>query len=262
VLSTRSPLGGGRWAVDTRAVSVFYDSPASRFCDALACTHIPYTCIPRDYDIRPTQTRPEISQQKPKTFCRSTTVADGSHNVSRWMTWLPISLKNAAKCDKWYQLQNHSITESLNANGAWKKALVVQLQACHVSVSNKNQKLIQGRFSSLLESDVAHAMFLSTGEWLSRCARLSGLDTEQKTCLLGWGACARDFIFLASHALSAGLGSNKDSRVLKKRTKTSVLRLFFPTSQGSSFETQTSPSYFYDGALVHRPERGRTTRRT
>ena len=34
------------------------------------------------------------------------------------MTWLPISLKNAAKCDNWYQLQNHSITESLNAKGA------------------------------------------------------------------------------------------------------------------------------------------------
>lgn len=55
--------------------------------------------------------------------CRPTTVVDGSHNVSRWMTWLPISLKNAAKCDKWYQLQNHSITESLNANGARKKPL-------------------------------------------------------------------------------------------------------------------------------------------
>ena len=48
-------------------------------------------------------------------------VDNGSHNVSRWMTWLPISLKNAVKCDKWYQLQNHSITESLNANGAWEK---------------------------------------------------------------------------------------------------------------------------------------------
>eukprot|EP00796_Vickermania_ingenoplastis_P011511 gene11511-gene9326 len=35
------------------------------------------------------------------------------------MTWLPISLKNAVKCDKWYELQNHLITESLNANGAW-----------------------------------------------------------------------------------------------------------------------------------------------
>ena len=70
--------------------------------------------------------------------CRPTTVVDGSHNVSRWMTWLPISLKNAAKCDKWYQLQNLSITESLNANGAWKKTPVVQLQACHVlSVEQK-----------------------------------------------------------------------------------------------------------------------------
>jgi len=54
------------------------------------------------------------------------------------MTWLPISLKNAAKCDKWYQLQNLSITESLNANGTWKKALVVQLQVCHdLSVEQK-----------------------------------------------------------------------------------------------------------------------------
>ena len=32
-------------------------------------------------------------------------VDDGPNNVSRWMTWLPISLKNAAKCDKWYELQ-------------------------------------------------------------------------------------------------------------------------------------------------------------
>ena len=62
----------------------------------------------------------------------------GFHNVSRWMTWLPISLKNAAKCDKWYQLQNLSITESLNANGTWKKALVVQLQVYHdLSVEQK-----------------------------------------------------------------------------------------------------------------------------
>ena len=83
---------------------------------------------------------PAFSLKKPTyDICRTTTVVDGSHNVSRWMTWLPISLKNAAKCDKWYQLQNLSITESLNANGAWKETLWVQLQACHVSVSNKNQ---------------------------------------------------------------------------------------------------------------------------
>lgn len=60
-------------------------------------------------------------------------VAHGSHNVSRWMTWLPISLKNAAKCDKWYQLQNHLITESLNAKGAWEKLLVSDPQACRIA---------------------------------------------------------------------------------------------------------------------------------
>lgn len=57
----------------------------------------------------------------------------GFHNVSRWMTWLPISLKNAAKCDKWYQLQNHSITESLNANGAREKSLPDHPRACRIS---------------------------------------------------------------------------------------------------------------------------------
>jgi hypothetical protein len=56
----------------------------------------------------------------------------GSHNVSRWMTWLPISLKNAAKCDKWYQLQNHSITESLNAKGAREKPFMGHPRACHI----------------------------------------------------------------------------------------------------------------------------------
>jgi preprotein translocase subunit YajC len=76
-----------------------------------------------------------------KKFCRPTTVGDGSHNVSRWMTWLPISLKNAAKCDKWYQLQNLSITESLNANGARKKApLVFNSEHAMSSVSNKKPK--------------------------------------------------------------------------------------------------------------------------
>lgn len=66
-------------------------------------------------------------------------VDNGSHNVSRWMTWLPISLKNAVKCDKWYQLQNHSITESLNANGAWEKLYCVIPVHAIFSVSNKKQ---------------------------------------------------------------------------------------------------------------------------
>lgn len=67
-------------------------------------------------------------------------VEHGSNNVSRWMTWLPISLKNAAKCDKWYQLQNHSITESLNAKGAWEKLFTSHPRACRISVSNNKQK--------------------------------------------------------------------------------------------------------------------------
>lgn len=74
---------------------------------------------------------PLLTNQIKFTFCRSTPVEHGSHNVSRWMTWLSISLKNAAACDKWYQLQNHFITESLNANGAWEKPFVGHPRACH-----------------------------------------------------------------------------------------------------------------------------------
>jgi len=62
--------------------------------------------------------------------------------VSRWMTWLPISLKNAAKCDKWYQLQNHSITESLNAKGAWEKLFTSHPRACRI-LSVEQQKNLQ-----------------------------------------------------------------------------------------------------------------------
>lgn len=70
------------------------------------------------------------------------TVEHGSHNVSRWMTWLSISLKNAAACDKWYQLQNHFITESLNANGAWEKPFVGHPRACHTQCrTNKKSPL-------------------------------------------------------------------------------------------------------------------------
>ncbi len=67
-------------------------------------------------------------------------IEHGSNNVSRWMTWLPISLKNAAKCDKWYQLQNHSITESLNAKGAWEKLFTSHPRACRISVSNNKKR--------------------------------------------------------------------------------------------------------------------------
>lgn len=72
----------------------------------------------------------------------------GSHNVSRWMTWLPISLKNAAKCDKWYQLQNHFITESLNAEGAREKLLRSQPRACrNLSVESKKSKNLTKPFA-------------------------------------------------------------------------------------------------------------------
>lgn len=66
----------------------------------------------------------------------------GIQNVSRWMTWLPISVKNAAKCDKWYVLQNHPITESLNAKGAREKLLASDPRACRMlSVEKtKNRK--------------------------------------------------------------------------------------------------------------------------
>lgn len=67
-------------------------------------------------------------------------VEHGSHNVSRWMTWLSISLKNAAACDKWYQLQNHFITESLNANGAWEKPFVGHPRACHTQCRTNKKK--------------------------------------------------------------------------------------------------------------------------
>lgn len=74
-----------------------------------------------------------------------TLVEHGPHNVSRWMTWLPISLKNAAKCDNWYQLQNHSITEFLNAKGAREKPFkAIPVHAVSLSVE---QQILASGFS-------------------------------------------------------------------------------------------------------------------
>ena len=101
-----------------------------------------------------------LTHNNPQNKCRSSAVSisncrrfeHGFHNVSRWMTWLPISLKNAAKCDKWYQLQNHSITESLNANGAREEpstAIPVHAVSLSVEQKPKNQKeswLVKGEF--------------------------------------------------------------------------------------------------------------------
>ncbi len=85
----------------------------------------------------------ESAPQARSLLCRSTdsSVDDGLHNVSRWMTWLPISLKNAAKCDKWYQLQNHPITESLNAKGAREKLSQVNpVHAVSLSVEQTTKR--------------------------------------------------------------------------------------------------------------------------
>jgi hypothetical protein len=67
------------------------------------------------------------------------------------MTWLPISLKNAAKCDNWYQLQNHSITESLNAKGAREKPFKGDPRACHIAQCRTNtiRKINKGIHSSV-----------------------------------------------------------------------------------------------------------------
>jgi hypothetical protein len=95
------------------------------------------------------------------------TFEHGSHNVSRWMTWLPISLKNAAKCDKWYQLQNLSITESLNANGAREKLpTAIPVHAVSLSVEQK-PKLNQKR-ALVCRERVKSAL---ATEWLSRVFR-------------------------------------------------------------------------------------------
>ena len=91
----------------------------------------------------------------------------GIQNVSRWMTWLPISVKNAAKCDKWYVLQNHSITESLNANGAREKVLMTHPRACRISVSKNKSKpkltwWLGWNFSKLLPNHIGQAI---RGSW-------------------------------------------------------------------------------------------------
>ena len=86
----------------------------------------------------PTQTKLPLELRAACLASARSGLEHGFHNVSRWMTWLPISLKNAAKCDKWYQLQNHSITESLNANGAREKpSTAIPVHAVSLSVEQK-----------------------------------------------------------------------------------------------------------------------------
>lgn len=99
-------------------------------------------------------------------------VQQAHHNVSRWMTWLPISLKNAVKCDKWYQLQNLSITESLNAKGAREKFLADQPRACRSQCRSKTTK----------ETTYFHEVSQPNCETHTRCAFLHA-------CFAGFVCC-------------------------------------------------------------------------
>jgi hypothetical protein len=91
------------------------------------------------------------------------------------MTWLPISLKNAAKCDKWYQLQNHSITESLNANGAREKPpTAIPVHAVSLSVEQKpnpQKSLGLSRLASVLAAMCGRIEMAA--EWLPRIQRVT-----------------------------------------------------------------------------------------
>jgi hypothetical protein len=96
----------------------------------------------------------------------------GFHNVSRWMTWLPISLKNAAKCDKWYQLQNHSITESLNANGAREKPLTaIPVHAVSLSVEQKPNSTKEPWLVSISLPHLRCGPVCGAVKWLPRIRR-------------------------------------------------------------------------------------------
>lgn len=143
----------------------------------------------------------EHNKPKPKNKNRrsnahtQTTVSyleHGFHNVSRWMTWLPISLKNAAKCDKWYQLQNHSITESLNANGAREKSfLTIPVHAVSLSVEQKPkfkqeswlvEKAIFRRPSGYPEVNASNRRFMGNStKTLSAVASLLATVEKNKT---------------------------------------------------------------------------------
>lgn len=101
-------------------------------------------CDPTALTQKTTKKRSQVTRGARKRVVRTSTappqtgrkgskgLLGGIQNVSRWMTWLPISVKNAAKCDKWYVLQNHPITESLNAKGAREKLFASDPRACRM----------------------------------------------------------------------------------------------------------------------------------
>jgi hypothetical protein len=158
---------------------------------------------------------------------RAARLEHGFHNVSRWMTWLPISLKNAAKCDKWYQLQNHSITESLNANGAREKPSTAYPVHAVFSVSNKNPKNKKS-----LDLSRRRNFFLAI-KWLPRINRQT-VDSWVIQYKFSW--TKKEIFACVSHTL---------------------FYFLFGTTNVYFTHTFTYTIYF-----VYRPECGRVTRRT
>lgn len=177
-------------------------------------------------------------------------VEHGSHNVSRWMTWLSISLKNAAACDKWYQLQNHFITESLNANGAWEKPFVGHPRACHTQcrTKQKKKKLKKRKEKSF---SLSFLVFFSKQESeLRRGAK--GVLPLLRAWPFGLVFAVCDWVLFSNTSFcfpSREAGAAKQNFFKKRKT----LRFFIIfLKKTSSFLT----------LFVYRPEHGRTTRRT
>ena len=174
-------------------------------------------------------------------FCRSNArtncvrLEHGFHNVSRWMTWLPISLKNAAKCDKWYQLQNHSITESLNANGAREKPSTGLTRACrNLSVEQKPKNTEE---SWLVEKKIPYFFFRRSGGYPESPRQT--VDSWVIDYFFIWTVC----VFCVCVCLSEKC--NTHTYTLSHQDKKKVLQL-----------TQKKNLFCY------RPECGRVTRRT
>jgi hypothetical protein len=159
-------------------------------------------------------------------------VDDGLHNVSRWMTWLPISLKNAAKCDKWYQLQNHPITESLNAKGAREKLSQVNpVHAISLSVEQTSN-----RRRPLPSNGARYFDHKSLGSARTRTSRKSGARTRSP------GGCPDESPLVIC---------------LKWATTTQ-----HTNNEHANYASLTLVPFDTAHCFVHRPECGRTTRRT
>lgn len=126
------------------------------------------------------------------------------------MTWLSISLKNAAACDKWYQLQNHFITESLNANGAWEKPFVGHPRACHTQCrTNKKKKTKKGNLFFLLS-----VFFFSKQE--SGLRRGGGFCASRAAVWLG--VCCVACALLRARSLAARLAQPNKTFLKKEKT--------------------------------------------